>query len=227
MSKNKELVSGHRSRAKEKLIKSKNGSLYDYEILELLLFHSIPRKDVKPLAKKLIQAFGNLGNVIYASPEKLSLIPELGNSTFVLFKLLQETLQRVTKEQLSKKTIIGSWDQLITYARTSIGYRSTENLHILFLNSKNIMITDEVHEHGSTNSISIYPREIVKSALYHDASSIILIHNHPSGITKPSKADISITTEIQQALISINVSVIDHVIISSNSYFSFKANGLL
>jgi DNA repair protein RadC len=119
MSKNKELFSGHRSRAKEKLLKSSSRSLYDYEILELLLFHSILRKDVKPLAKKLIQAFGNLGNVIYASPEKLSLIPELGSSTFVLFRLLQETLQRVTKEQLSKKTIIGQ-SKRITLIQKSI-----------------------------------------------------------------------------------------------------------
>lgn len=227
MNDTKELVSGHRSRVKKKLMNSNSKSLPDYEILELILFNSIPRKDVKPLSKKLLKIFGTLGKVIYASPEKLSLIPEIGDSTIALFSLIQETLQRVTKEQLFKKTIIGSWDQLITYARTSIAYKTTENLHIIYLNSKNILITDEVHEHGSATSISIYPREIVKSALYHDASSIILIHNHPSGITKPSKADISITNEIQKALLPIGISVLDHVIISSNSYFSFKANGLL
>lgn len=227
MSSQKELVSGHRARAKEKLLKSKSNSLYDYEILELLLFNSIPRKDVKPLAKKLIQTFGSLGKTLYASPENLSLIPGISKSTIALFRLMQETLKRVTKEQLSENTLIGSWDQLIAYARTSIGYKATENLHILYLNAKNFLITDEIHDHGSTNSISIYPREVAKSALYHDASSVILIHNHPSGVTKPSKADISITNDIQKALISINVSVIDHVIISSNSYYSFKANGLL
>lgn len=227
MSTTKELVSGHRARAKERLLKSKSNSLNDYEILELILFNSIPRKDVKPLAKDLIKRFGSLGKVLYASPENLSLIPEIGNATIALFKLMQQVLQRVTQEQLLKKPIVGSWDQLITYARTSIGYKTKENLHILYLNTKNMLITDEVHEHGSTNSISIYPREIAKSALYYDASSVILIHNHPSGVTKPSDSDLSITKDIQKALLSINVSVIDHVIISSTSYFSFKAHGLL
>lgn len=222
-----ELLDGHRQRAKERLIKSKTLILDDYEILELALFYSIPRKDVKPLAKMLIKQFGSVGSVINASEQNLKQIKGIGDSTVIFFKFLQDVIQRVNKEQISEKPIIGSWDKLITYARSNIGYKTTENLQVLYLNSKNMLIADEVHDHGTVDSISVYTREIVKSALYHDASSVVLIHNHPSGITKPSKADITLTDNILEALNSINISLIDHIIISSNSYFSFKINKLL
>jgi len=212
-----ELLDGHRQRAKERLIKSKTLTLNDYEILELALFYSIPRKDVKPIAKTLIKNFGNVGNALNASEQNLKQIKGISDSTIILFKFLQDIIQRVNKEQISEKPIIGSWDKLITYARSNIGYKTTENLHVLYLNSKNMLIADEVHDHGTVNSISVYPREIVKSALYYDASSVVLIHNHPSGITKPSKADIMLTDNILEALTSINISLIDHIIISSNS----------
>ncbi|MCH9753989.1 MAG: DNA repair protein RadC [Alphaproteobacteria bacterium] len=222
-----DLLAGHRDRAKEKLLKSKASSLSDYELVELVLFYSIPRKDVKPLAKKLIKQFGNVGNVVNAPIQKLDQIPGVGKSTIVLLKLLQSIIREVSKEQITDKPVINSWDQLIIYLRANIGYKTTENFHTLFLNSKNILIEDETHDHGTVNSIGVYPRELVKSALYHDASSVILVHNHPSGITKPSKADISLTDEILKALDAVGITLIDHVIISKNSYFSFKANKLL
>lgn len=221
------LLVGHRDRAKEKLIKSKPSTLSDYELVELILFHSIPRKDVKPLAKKLLKNFGNIGNIVNATKQKLEQIHGIGKSTIVLLKLFQYVIQEVTKEQILDRPVIGSWDKLITYLRSNIGYKTTENFHTLFLNSKNILITDESHDYGTVNSIGVYPREIVKSALYHDASSVILVHNHPSGITKPSKADIKLTELILDALTTVGITLIDHVIISSNSYFSFKANKLL
>jgi len=222
-----DLLVGHRDRAKEKFIKSKASPLNDYELIELALFYSIPRKDVKPLAKKLLKQFGSVGNVIHAPLQKLEQISGIGKSTTVLFKLLQSIIREVTKEQISGKPVIGSWDKLITYLRANIGYKTTENFHALFLNSKNILIEDETHDYGTVNSIGVYPREIVKSALYHDAISVILVHNHPSGVTKPSKSDIILTDSILKALTSVGITLIDHVIISSNSYFSFKANKLL
>lgn len=220
-------IVGHRGRAKERLIKSKSSTLSDYELVELMLFHSIPRKDVKPLAKKLLNHFGNIGNIVNASTQQLEQIYGIGKSTIVLLKLFQSIIQEVTKEQILNRPVIGSWDKLITYLRANIGYKTTENLHTLFLNSKNILITEESHDYGTVNSIGVYPREIVKSALYYDASSVILVHNHPSGITKPSQSDIKLTELILNALTAVGITLIDHVIISSNSYFSFKANKLL
>ena len=222
-----ELVTGHRERLKEKLLRSKIGTLHDYEILELVLFNSIPRKDVKPIAKKLIQEFGNLGKIINTPPSKLTQIPGVGDSTIKLFRILQEVISSVTKEQILKRPIIKSWDKLIEYVRANIGYSNTENLHTLYLNHKNILIADKLHDHGTVSTVSIYPREIVKSALFHDASSVIIVHNHPSGITEPSKSDLTLTQAVQDALGTINVKLLDHIIISSNSYFSFKTHDLI
>jgi DNA repair protein RadC len=222
-----ELVTGHRERQKEKLLRSKIGTLHDYEILELLLFNSIPRKDVKPVAKKLIQEFGSIGKIINTPPSKLIQTQNIGNSTIILFRILQEVISDVTKEQILKKPIIKSWDKLIEYIRANIGYSNTEKLHTLYLNHKNILITDKLHDHGTVNTVSIYPREIVKSALFHDASSVIIVHNHPSGVTEPSKSDLTLTKAVQEALGTINVKLLDHLIVSSNSYFSFKTHDLI
>ena len=222
-----EAVLGHRARSKERLMRSQPGSPSDYELLEIALFYSIPRKDVKLIAKTLLKKFGNLGNVVNATRESLERIKGISNSSVILFRFLQEITIRLAKEEFADKPIIGSWDNLIKYIRSNIGYRTTESLHILFLNSKNMLIADEVQGYGTVNMVSVYPREIVKAALYHDASSIILAHNHPSGVTKPSEADIAITDNLIEALNSVSITLIDHVIISSNSYFSFKAHKLL
>ncbi len=218
---------GHRQRLKDKLIRSDMSNLHDYEILELLLFYSIPRKDVKPIAKNLLSEFGSIGKILSTPSEKLSKTIGLGQTTIILFKVVREIINNVTKEQIMKRPIIKSWDKLIEYVRSNIGYKNTENLHTLYLNHKNILIADKVYDHGTVNTVSIYPREIVKFALFHDASSIILVHNHPSGVTEPSKADLALTKAAQEALNTINVTLLDHIIISSNSYFSFKRNNLL
>jgi len=222
-----ESLVGHRERAKSRLMKAKSGSLESYELLELLLFYVIPRKDVKILAKTLIKEFGSFASVINAPSYQLQQFKGIGKSAIIIFKLLQEIIKHATKEELAEKPIVGSFDKLITYIRSNIGYKTTESLHTIYLNTKNILIADEVQDYGTVNSIGVYPRELVKAALYHDASSIILVHNHPSGITKPSQADILLTDNILKALTPLNIDLLDHIIISKNSYFSFKANKLL
>jgi DNA repair protein RadC len=222
-----ESVLGHRSRAKSRLAKAKTGSLEDYELLEIALFYSIPRKDVKILAKTLLKEFGSLGNIINATPHKLQRFKGIGESSITLFRLFQEVIKRTTKEELSERPIIASFDKLINYIRSNIGYKTTESLHTIYLNSKHILIADEVQDYGTVNSVGVYPREIAKAALYHDASSIVLVHNHPSGITKPSQADITLTDKVLEALTPLNITLLDHIIISRSSYFSFKANKLL
>ncbi len=217
---------GHRKRLKEKLIRSNIGSLADYEILEILLFYSIPRKDVKPLAKSLLKKYHNIGTIVTIPTNELK---ENGitESTITLFRLIKEINSSINKEQLLDKPIINSWKILIDYIRSNIGYDKTECLHIMYLNHKNILIADETEKHGTINSVSIYPREILKKIILYNASSIVVVHNHPSGITEPSQADITLTKQLEKALEPLKISLIDHIIISSNSYFSFKKHGII
>ena len=217
---------GHRKRQKQKLLGSNSDILADYEILETLLFYSIPRKDVKPLAKSLLNKFHNLGSIINMSTQELK-ENSISDSTIILLKLVKEITNRINKEQLLDRPIINSWPLLINYIRTNIGYNKTECTNVIYLNHKNILIADETEKHGTINSVSIYPREILKKAILHNASSIIMVHNHPSGITEPSKADIELTLKIKNVLEPVNITLIDHLIISSNSYYSFKKNRII
>jgi DNA repair protein RadC len=217
---------GHRNRQKEKLLRSNIGTFADYEILEMLLFYSIPRKDVKPLAKSLLNQYRNLGSILNLHDQELKDV-KLTKSTIVLLRLLKEITNRINKEQLLDKPVINSWPLLINYIRANIGYNKTECLHIMYLNHKNILIADETEKHGTINSVSIYPREILKKAILHNASSIVIVHNHPSGITEPSKADIDLTLKIKEVLDPLNINLIDHLIISSNSYYSFKKHSII
>ncbi len=224
---NEPLHLGHRQRLKERLRKSGLGELPDYEIIELLLFLSIPRKDVKPLAKKMMQHFGSISQIINADEIELKKIPEITDSIIANIRVVKEIHFRANKEIILNKPIISSKDDLIKYLRSSIGHSKTENLKILLLDSKNRIIGDETAKHGSTNTIAIYPREIVKSAIFHNASAVIICHNHPSGNTKPSRSDIQQTAILKEALSSIDVVLHDHVIISASSYYSFKSNDQL
>jgi len=221
------LNEGHRSRLKHKFLKSESGTLYDYEILELLLCYSIPRKDVKPLAKLLLHQFGNLGNLLSSPTSKLVQTPGIGESTIILLKSIKEVLLLANKEQISKKPIFSSWQKLIAYLRSNIGYDSTESMKALFLNSKNLLLGEQLFSHGTVNKISVYPREILKAALYHEATAVILVHNHPSGFAQPSQPDIDTTIAIKDILKTLEIELIDHVIISPNNEFSFKCNALI
>lgn len=220
------LYIGHRQRLKQQLLRSNIGVFHDYEILEALLFYSIPRKDVKPLAKSLLKKYHNIGSLINLSSMELKK-NNLSESTIVLFKLLKEVTNEINKEKVMKKPVINSWSLLIDYIRSNIGYDNTECLNILYLNHKNILIVDETEKHGTINSVSIYPREILKKAVLHNASSIVVVHNHPSGITDPSKSDIQLTLDLQKILEPLKITLIDHIIISSSSYFSFKKHEII
>jgi DNA repair protein RadC len=223
----KDFNKGHRLRLKNKFLKTTPMAFHSYELLELLLFYSIPRVDVKPLAKLLINHFGSLSKVLTASPYELSKIPGIGQNTIIFFKLIKEAAVLSTKEQIINQPILGSWEKLISYLRANIGYNSVESMKVLYLNSKNILLGEELYDCGTTNKISIYPREIVKAALHYNATAIILVHNHPSGVSKPSQSDIDATVAIKNALINLDIVVIDHVIVSPNNEFSFQANALL
>jgi DNA repair protein RadC len=218
---------GHRKRLKEKFSSTNSDGFSDYELLELLLFQSLPRKDVKPIAKNLLRKFDNLNCLINAEREKILAIDGATESVFLQMKILRELMSRVFRTKVRKKNIISSWSALLDYLKFNMGCLKLEQFRILFLNKKNILLADEVIATGTIDQTPVYPREIVKKALFHEAGAIILVHNHPSGNAKPSNSDIDLTTQIVNACSTINVTVHDHVIIGNNEYYSFKSNMLL
>ncbi|RYE06054.1 MAG: JAB domain-containing protein [Rickettsiaceae bacterium] len=218
---------GHRQRLKEKLLKHSAKHLADYELVELLLFAAIPRKDVKPLAKNLLKHFGSLSNLINSDKDKLALLEGTNENVCVSLYLVQELISRILKEKIESKNSISSWAALLDYLKFSMGNLKVEQFRTLFLNKKNILIADEVMGIGTIDQAPVYPREIIKRALFHEAGAIILVHNHPSGSSKPSKADLELTNKIVETCKSVNVTVHDHVIIADGQYYSFKSNMLL
>lgn len=218
---------GHRKRVKERFVTSGAANFSDYELLELMLFSSIPRKDVKPLAKKLLENFSSITDLINIDKEILLSISGTNENLYINFAIVRELINRALKQKIINKNIIASWGSLIDYLKVNMGNMRLEQFRVLFLNKKNILIADEVLSQGTIDQAAVYPREIIKRALFNEASNIILVHNHPSGSPDPSKADIDMTNIIVDMCKTINIIVHDHVIISNNKYFSFKSNMLL
>jgi len=218
---------GHRKRQKDKFLKNPPNSFSDYELIEFMLFQSIPRKDVKPLAKELLNKFGNLNNLINTSRQKLSEVKGVNQNFFISLQIIKELMNRVFINQVMNRNIIGSWGALLEYLKFNMGNLQIEQFRILFLNKKNSLIADEIMATGTIDQTPVYPREIIKRILVHEAGAIILVHNHPSGSAKPSTSDIELTVQIVNACKTVNVSVHDHVIIGRGEYYSFKTNMLL
>ena len=224
---NEDYNTKHRERARERLLNSKPGTIQDYELLELLLFMAIPRLDTKILAKQLIDNYGSFSKVITAEADSLLSIKGIGPNSIACFRLVKEIAERLSREEFLNKPIISSWQSLINYCRITIGHLKKEVFIVLYLDSQNQLIQQDTQDQGTIDHINIYPREVAKRALLLDASSIILVHNHPGGCTKASKEDVETTSQIVKALSSLKITVHDHIIISDKSFFSFKAEGLL
>ena len=218
---------GHRSRLRTRFLEAPSSALPDYELLELILFSAKPRGDVKPLAKRLLKEFGSFDKVIYADDAALRALDEVGDAVVAAIKTIRASTERLIKLQIEERPIIQSWSALMDYCRLTMGKNKVEELRVLFLNNRHMLIADEVMQRGTVNHTPVYPREIVKRALEHAATAVILVHNHPSGDLTPSKADIDITKKIVEAAATINVTVHDHVIITEAGHYSFKSFGLL
>ncbi len=226
--KNKKHHIGHRSRVRDKIFSSYSLEAFqDYELVEFLLFSSIPRRDVKPLAKSLLDSFGDLSNLINADKEKLMKTEGITENIFSNFSVIREIIRRTLSRKVMNQNIIGSWNDLTEYLKSVMGTLKIEQFRVLFLNKRNVLIADEIMGSGTIDQTAVYPREIVKKALFYEAGAVLLVHNHPAGGTKPSKADIELTAKISEICSSVNVTVHDHVIIAGNEYFSFKSNLLL
>lgn len=218
---------GHRQRLRERFLQSNGDGMADYELLELILFASKPRGDVKPLAKKLLTEFGGFSKVMTASVDALMKVPGMGESAVSAIMVTHTAMQRLLREEITGKPIIQSWNALLDYAKASMAHKKIEEFRILFLNRRNELIRDEVQQRGTVDHTPVYTREVVKRALELGASSIILMHNHPSGDAAPSKADIDITKQVADASKSVGIKVHDHLIISENGHYSFRANGII
>lgn len=218
---------GHRQRLRERLLQQGPQSLADYEVIEFLLFGAKARGDMKPPAKALMAKFGSLAGVLAAAPEDLTKVPEVGEASAAALKIVAEAARRMAREEVIDQPVISSWDKLLAYCRISLGREKVERFHLLFLDRKNRLIADESQQRGTVDHTPVYPREVVKRALELSASAVILVHNHPSGDTSPSKADIAMTREIVAAADKLGVRVHDHIVISKSGHSSFKAMGLL
>ena len=218
---------GHRQRLREKLISAGSDALHDYELLELYLFRSIPRRDVKPIAKNLIAKFGDLGGVAAAPLEQLTQIKGISEKTASELKLIQALSERLAREQVIGKPVISSWSALVGYCRTALQFERTEQFRVLFLDRKNRLIADEILGRGTIDHAPVYPREVVKRALAHEASALILVHNHPSGDATPSQTDIEMTRTLAEVCQPFDIVLHDHLVIARESTASFKTLGLL
>ena len=228
---------GHRERLRQRFMASETGSTPEYEIIELILFNAEQRRDVKPLAKEMLAAFGDINGLLNAPEAKLrsfrpgpdikvnyeAICPKI----VVQFRLASEIAARMARAKVIDRSVISSWDALMSYCKTVMAHRETEQFRVLYLDRKNVLVADVPQGEGTVDHVPVYPREVAKRALELNASAIILVHNHPSGDPTPSDADIEMTQKIVDACGAIGVTIHDHVVIGKETDASFREMGLI
>ena len=220
-------IRDHRRRLRERFLVGGAGAMPDYELLELILFRSLPRCDVKPVAHRLLLAFRDFNRVLSAPVERLTEVRGVGDVVAVDLKIIEAAAHRLSRARVLKQQVISSWAALLDYCHTSMSHRATEQFRILFLDRKNVLIADEEQAKGTVDHVPVYPREVVKRALELNASALILVHNHPSGDPTPSDSDLAMTRLIETAAEALSITVHDHLIIGKSTEFSFRSAGYL
>jgi DNA repair protein RadC len=218
---------GHRERLRARFMEAGAQALADYEMLELVLFRAVPRRDVKPLAKDLLSKFGSFAEVISAPPARLAEVDGLGEAAITELKIVQAAAHRLAKGQVTKRAALSSWTAVIDYVRAAQAFAEKEQFRILFLDKKNQVIADEVQQEGTVDHTPVYPREVVKRALELSATALILVHNHPSGDPTPSQADVEMTRQVAQVARTLGIQVLDHVIVGKDGHASLKGLKLI
>jgi DNA repair protein RadC len=218
---------GHRERLRARLRDAGPTALADYELIELVLFRALPQRDVKPLAKALLQRFGSFAEAIAAEPHLLAEVKGMGPSAIAEFKIVEAAAQRFAKGAVKKRLPMGSWSEVVDYCRTSMAFESREIFRILFLDKKNGLIADEVQGAGTVDHTPVYPREIVRRALELSSTAIVLVHNHPSGDPSPSTQDVKMTLDIMAIAKPLGVIVHDHIIVGRDGHASLKGLRLI
>jgi len=222
-----DMLKGHRERLRKRFLNTGIDSLHDYEIVELLLTFIIPRRDVKPLAKELLQRFRSLSGILDAPVSDLRAVAGIGENAAAMLHFIRPLCGAYLAEQMREVDVITSPQSVRDYARMSMAGLPEEAFMVIYLNIKNHVIAHEIIIRGTVDQSAVYPRNIVKNTLHHNASGLVLVHNHPSGICDPSRDDIRLTDAIKAATHTINVKVIDHIIVGKGGYFSFVESGLL
>ena len=218
---------GHRERLRTRFLDAGSDALSDYEMLELLLFRALPRRDVKPLAKQLIAKFGSFAEAVSAPRTRLLEVKGLGDAAITELKIVQAAASRLAKGAVQKRPALSSWAAVIEYCRTLMAFAEKEQFHILFLDKRNQLIADEKQQTGTIDHTPVYPREVVKRALELSATAVILVHNHPSGDPTPSRADIQMTHNIIEIAKPLGILVHDHIIVGKDGHTSFKQMNLI
>ena len=220
---------GHRERLRRRFLLGGGRDMPDYELLELLLTIAIPRRDVKPLAKELIRKFGSFAEVVNAPLEELMLVKGIKENTAAVLRIVRECSVRSSWQSLkgTDAPVISDFDAMVDYCRSAMAYQMVEEFRIIFLNSNLYVIGEEIQQRGTVDQVAIHPREVIKSAMMHGASAMILVHNHPSGIVTPSKADMEKTKRIKEAAEAVSIRLFDHLIISKSSVYSFHNQGFV
>jgi DNA repair protein RadC len=218
---------GHRDRLRARFREAGSEALSDYEMLELVLFRALPRRDVKPLAKTLIAKFGSFAEALSAPEARLREVKGLGDAAVAELKIVQAAASRLARGQVQRKPVLSSWSAVLDYCRTAMAFADKEQFRILFLDKRNQLIADEVQQTGTVDHTPVYPREVVKRALELSSTAIILVHNHPSGDPTPSHADIQMTQTIQEIAKPLGISLHDHIIVGKDGHSSLKGLKLI
>ncbi|MCA0920323.1 RadC family protein [Pseudooceanicola nanhaiensis] len=220
-------IRDHRKRLRERLLQGGPEAMPDYEILEMVLFRANARADMKPLARRLLEVFGDFNRVVTASEERLLQVEGVGAAVVAELKLIEGAAARLARSRVMRRHVISSWDAVVDYCHTTMAHRETEQFRVLYLDRKNILIADEAQARGTVDHVPVYPREVVKRALELNASALILVHNHPSGDPTPSQEDIAMTRQIDEAAQVLGLTLHDHLIVGKSREVSLKAEGYL
>jgi DNA repair protein RadC len=218
---------GHRDRLRARFRDGGSGALSDYELLELVLFRALPRRDVKPLAKALIAKFGSFAETIAAPPLRLAEVEGLGATTITDLKVIEAAARRLAHGEVKRRPVLSSWSSVLDYCRAAMAFADREQFRVLFLDKRNQLIADEVQQVGTVDHTPVYPREVVKRALELSATAVILVHNHPSGDPTPSRADIQMTQQIVEVAKPLGIAVHDHIIVGKEGHASLKGLRLI
>jgi DNA repair protein RadC len=220
-------IRDHRQRLRARFMAGGAAAVPEYELLELVLFRAIPRQDVKPLARVLMDQFGDFNRVITAPEPRLRDVKGVGDAVIIELKIIEAAAHRMARAKVLKQHVVSGWDALLDYCHTTMAHRETEQFRVLYLDRKNVLIADEEQAKGTVDHVPVYPREVAKRALELNASALILVHNHPSGDPTPSQADITMTTKVAAACDALGLSLHDHLIVGKSTELSFRAEGYL
>ncbi|HEY5301733.1 MAG TPA: DNA repair protein RadC [Acetobacteraceae bacterium] len=220
-------LDGHRARMRARLVSAGPEALADHEMLEMVLFLALPRRDTKPIARALLNRFGSFAAAIAAPPNDLRGVEGLGEAGMAALKLVQGAALRLARAEVMDRPVLANWDRLIEYLNAVLSRERIEQFRVLFLDTRNRLLADEAQGRGTVNHTPVYPREVVKRALELHATALILVHNHPSGDPTPSREDVAMTAEVKNAAAVLSVVLHDHIIVGNGRWLSFRQEGLL